>query len=209
MTHAFSVVCGLILLTATVSFQFQRNMCFRRSGMKCDTSHIHTGRAGKLYMSGGIESPYKVIEDLAASLPEEKSARLRLHIKGGSISTAIFRAELKKELTFFYGCGAKFTTPYNGKEDEAEILAEGRVSSFKRFLGIWVKGICSPMNTRKPNFQGPPLIIEVLEGEWGAHSGSFGKKFELSAGPPPSLQGAQDGSMAEARSMMGSDESVP
>lgn len=159
--------------------------------------------------AGTIESPYKIVEDLTSSLPQEKSARVRLRIKGRSVSTAIFRAELKKELTFFYGCGAKFTTPYNGQEDEAEIIAEGRVASLKRFLGIWLKGLCSPMNTRKPNFQGPPLIVEVIEGEWGAHSGELGKIFKISAGPPPSLAETQDGKDYEVRSMLGSDESVP
>ena len=178
--------------------------------MRCDTSHTSRRNVGIPYMCGDIiVSPYKVIDALTSSHTEEKSASVRLRIKGDSVNSAIFRAELKKELTFFYGCGARFITPYNGQECEAEVIAEGRVASIKRFLGIWLKGRSSPMNTRKPNFQGPPLIVEVLEGEWGTYSGQLGRRFETSAGPPPSVAEVQDGTMAEVRSMMGSDESVP
>ena len=199
---------GLSLLVSTISFQLQCNDIFKYVKMGCDTSYRRNGAIPHMSCDK-IVSPYKVIDALTSSQPEEKSARLRLRIKGDSVSSAIFRAELKKELTFFYGCGAQLITPYDGQECEAEIIAEGRVASLMRFLSIWLRGLSSPMNIRKPNFQGPPLIIEVMEGNWGAYLGQLGRKFEVSAGPPPSLAEVQDGTMTEVRSMMGSDESVP
>ena len=202
MSYAIRYLVILLYLTLSWGFKYQNGVKIKISADNLGSRQVTSA----VQVSKEIESPYDVIETLASSLPSEESSTLRLRIKGGSVGTAIFRAELKKELTFFYGCGAKFTTPFNGCENEAEIVAEGKVASLKRFVSIWVKGVCSPINTRKPNFQGPPLIIEVLEGEWSPYSSKLGRKFHVFAGPVPSIAttSAGDGTL-EARSMMDSD----
>lgn len=176
-----------------------------RGGTKV-ASQSGVTRAGNLLMgSSSIESAYKWIDKLADSIPVEDKTRVRLHVRGGSVSSAVFRAEMKKELTFYYRCGAKFTTPYQGNFDEAEIIAEGKTASLKRFIGIWLKGVCSPMEVRKPNFQGPPLVVEVIEGIWEPIKDEFKSGQFLTASEPPAI-GTSGGQ--EVSSRMGSDESV-
>jgi hypothetical protein len=53
-----------------------------------------------------------------------------------------------------------------------------------------LKGVCSPMEGRKPNFQGPPLVVEVLAGSWEAYTGEY-QVGTFSTGadePSPKLQ---------------------
>ena len=138
----------------------------------------------------------------------EGMAKLKLVISGPSIGNALFRAELKKELTFFRGCAAQFLL----KDDEssATLLAEGKRAQLERFLNSWVAVLCSDVTTRKPSFQGPALVIAVQEKEWLAFDGSIGKGFSASK-EAPILAGAAiapaERSM-EAKSMTGTDESV-
>ena len=198
--HAILIIF-LITLTGVVSFKPQ--LC-RNGGLKCCLREAPTS----LQMGATIENAYKTIDEMKESTPSDDKCRMRLHVRGASVSSAVFRAEMKKELTFYYRCGAKFTTPYQGKDDEAEIIAEGKTASLKRFIGIWIKGVCSPMEVRKPNFQGPPLVIEVLEGTWEQIKGEYKSGEFLVATEPPTIADLRAEGQKEASSMMGSDESV-
>jgi len=40
--------------------------------------------------------------------PITEKSTLDVLVKGSGVCNALFRAELKKELTFFRGCGAKY-----------------------------------------------------------------------------------------------------
>ena len=41
--------------------------------------------------------------------PDTPKSRLMLQIQGATVNNALFRAELKKELTFFRGCNAVYS----------------------------------------------------------------------------------------------------
>ncbi len=198
-------------------------ICLKNSTAFATVSYRAAGGATMVRKSGcchslsnplkmsNIDGPFKTIDQLRDTLPADDKCRVRLHVKGQSVASAVFRAELKKELTFYYRCGAKFTTPCDGNADEATITAEGKSSGLKRFLGIWLKGVCSPMEGRKPNFQGPPLVVEVLAGSWEAYTGEYqAGTFNTGADEPLLLTktaGEIEG-MKEASSMIGSDDSV-
>lgn len=132
-------------------------------------------------------------------------ARLTLVIAGPSIGNALFRAELKKELTFFRGASAEFTI--NSDETLGTIVAEGKREQLERFMG-WVDVLCSDVITRKPSFQGPALVIELLSQRWDAHSGALARGFSASKEAPTlAAESAVEKSM-DASSMAGTDESV-
>lgn len=199
------VIVLLVLLASVAAFQPRLG---RNGASVAASKPAYALTPTSLRMGVSIESAYKAVDELKESVPSEDNSRIRLHVKGTSVSGPVFRAEMKKELTFYYRCGAKFTTPYQGKEDEAEIVAEGKTSSLKRFIGNWVKGVCSPMEVRKPSFQGPPLVIEVLEGAWEQTKEEYKSGVFETASEPPTIAGIRADGQREASSMMGSDESV-
>lgn len=42
------------------------------------------------------------------TIPATEKSRLTVKVGGSSVSNAVFRADVKKELTFFRGCGGVF-----------------------------------------------------------------------------------------------------
>ena len=72
----------------------------------------------------------------------------------------------------------------------------------------------APLSSRKPNFQGPAIVIGVEEAIWGAYTGSLTGFFATECGvactdEAPNLPiGAVDENTKEAKSMAGTDESV-
>jgi len=91
---------------------------------------------------------------LALPPPDVEKTRLVLQIKGDTVNNALFRAELKKELTFFRGCSAVYIQ--NG-EDTAEVVTEGKTKKLLSFLD-WLSDLSLSVSQRKPSFQGPSLV---------------------------------------------------
>ena len=142
-------------------------------------------------------------ETLKQATPTGEKTGIKLTIRGKSIGTAVFRAELKKELTFFRGCSADYQISRRG--DEGTLIAEGKTTAIAKFLD-WLRALELPQVERKPNFQGPPTEIIVASGVWQPFGGKI-KGFR--AGTEPPLEGSliEDGKK-EAASMAGTDESV-
>ena len=63
------------------------------------------------------------------------------------------------------------------------------------------------MIARKPSFQGPPLILTILQHDWEAFVGDI-TGFVSTEEAPMLVSGAVDSTRMEAKSMLGTDESV-
>ena len=87
-----------------------------------------------------------------------EKTRLVLQIKGDTVNNALFRAELKKELTFFRGCSAVYIQ--NGA-DTAEVVTEGKTKKLASFLE-WLSALSLSVSQRRPSFQGPSLVGKEL-----------------------------------------------
>jgi hypothetical protein len=140
------------------------------------------------------------------SAPSTDKARLRLKVSGPSVSSALFRAELKKEICFYRGCRAEFI--HNSQEpNEAEIVCEGKTLQISRFLE-WMKVLSTDISQRKANFQGPSLVAYVIDAQWQDFKGDIPAGFVATDEAPSLSDGSADGSTMEARNMAGTDESV-
>lgn len=139
---------------------------------------------------------------LSNSTPNSERARLVVHITGKHATNPLFRAELKKELTFFRGCGATFDEL--GPE-LAIITTEGRTTQLDKFLQ-WLKAFSVELTQRKPSFQSPSLIIYIRSLQWQDFKGDLSGFVTSNA--PRSLEAVAGEGMMEARNMMGTDESV-
>jgi len=142
--------------------------------------------------------------------PESKQTRLRINVEGPHVNNAVFRAELKKELTFFRGCPAVYTI---ASADSATILTEGKTAQLTKFLR-WLEVLGTSMVSRKPNFQGPSLVIHIISKDWQEYKGDL-RGFSVENDMLRSRDASQlveDGSLEqrliEVSSMMGTDESV-
>ena len=63
--------------------------------------------------------------------PTADKSRLRVTISGPSVSSALFRAELKKELCFYRGCRGLFTT-LDSMSGVSELTCEGKTAQISR-----------------------------------------------------------------------------
>ena len=133
----------------------------------------------------------------AINVPNSELARLSVICSGKSSASALFRASLKKELCFYRGCSGVYS--YDEKKDTVEIVSEGRTKQLARFID-WLTTLSRPMIERKPNFQGPPLVIAVDRLEWLPHRGDLAG---FSGGEAPAIALESD-----AKNMAGVDESV-
>ena len=104
------------------------------------------------------------LQSVSAEAPTTLNSRLRVTISGPSISTALFRAELKKELCFFRGCRASFATP-DSLSGVSELICEGRTLQISRFL-VWLEALSVEISSRKANFQGPSLLAYIDKVAW-------------------------------------------
>lgn len=149
------------------------------------------------------------IEGLVARTPSDLKSRIKFKLKGSSISTAQFRADLKKELTFFRGCPARFEL-YSTKA-EAALITEGKTANLIKFLD-WLRVLELPVDQRKANFQGPSLQIKVTEAKWETYKEELvGFTAPVEAPPLDGIHSSDeiDGTKTmEGQSMAGTDESV-
>ncbi|KAJ1442921.1 hypothetical protein B484DRAFT_426691 [Ochromonadaceae sp. CCMP2298] len=136
--------------------------------------------------------------------PEDSKARMAIQIRGKVVNNALFRAELKKELTFFRGCSALYIQL---DEDTAEIVTEGKTAQILSFT-TWLHALSLTVTERKPNFQGPIMEAKVVAAEWLPFEGTL-KGFNAAADAPTlAPKGSEGGETFEAKSMAGTDESV-
>lgn len=201
---SFFVLCMILQLKSAMSFgkycNFRRLSLSRSLSGRIADSTDHT----QCFRTVGLRMQ-TISSELTTNRPEK--SRLRLLVDGPHATNALFRAELKKELTFFRGCAASFTeiTPTS-----ALIIAEGKTRQLDKFID-WVKLYSTPLTQRKPNFQGPSMTIYIADTQWESFSGNM-RGFSSSSDAPElgALEGAQlegDGRM-DARAMTGTDESV-
>lgn len=142
----------------------------------------------------------------AGKIPNTEKTRLKVKCTGEYIDSALFRADLKKELTFFRGCSCVYN--YNRPVNSLEIIAEGKTKNLERFLNDWLTGLTTDLSQRKPNFQGPAFIIKIDSIDWESFQGNI-KGFAASEEAPVLHKDMpQDGSTMEAKNMAGTDESV-
>lgn len=145
---------------------------------------------------------------VAGDESEAEKARLNIIVNGPHATNALFRAELKKELTFFRGCGASFTET---AADSAVIIAEGKKVQLEKFLA-WLQFYGTELVQRKPSFQSPSLTVHIKEMNWQPFGGDLKGFISANAVPDLSSLASGDSPAAEgrmdARSMTGTDESV-
>lgn len=110
------------------------------------------------------EISFTILHAATAEVPTTPNSRLRVSISGPSITSALFRAELKKELCFFRGCRASFVTPDN-LSGVSELTCEGRTTQISRFL-VWLEALSVEVANRKANFQGPSLVAYIDKLAW-------------------------------------------
>jgi len=135
--------------------------------------------------------------------PATEKARLRLIIQGDSVNNPVFRAELKKELTFFRGCKGKHSVQ-KGNDKKAEIIGEGKTAALVKFLD-WMSEFKEGAK-RKPSFQGPIITINISSLEWQPFVGDL-DGFSTTS-DAPQLQSTDTEGTIEAKNMTGTDESV-
>lgn len=102
--------------------------------------------------------------------PTDEKSRLELVCTGKSIDSPLFRAELKKELNFFRGCAGKYDL--NPSTNVLEVVGEGKTKQLIRFLE-WMKSMTTELNTRKPSFQGPAIMIKIDKAKWTTFQGDL------------------------------------
>ena len=135
--------------------------------------------------------------------PDTEKARLVVQLTGPSVSSALFRAELKKELCFFRGCRAYF----DPSDAQSNLICEGQTKQIKRFIE-WLNALSTDVSERKANFQGPSLVAYITALSWEPAKGDLAAGFSCST-DVPTLEGViKSSSDSDGKKMMGSDESV-
>ena len=107
--------------------------------------------------------------------PTTDKARLVVQLSGPSVTSALFRAELKKELVFFRGCKGHFAPTTCKTEDavcEATITCEGKTKQIERFVG-WLAALSVDVALRPPNFQGPRMTAYMTAIDWVDYVGDL------------------------------------
>jgi hypothetical protein len=107
--------------------------------------------------------------------PTTEKARLVVQLSGPSVTSALFRAELKKELVFFRGCRGHFAPTSCKTEDtvcEATVTCEGKTKQIERFVG-WLAALSVDVALRPPNFQGPRMTAYMTSIEWVDYVGDL------------------------------------
>jgi hypothetical protein len=145
------------------------------------------------------------LDQFVQQTPAEDKCRVVFKLKGTSLASALFRAELKKELTMFRGCPARFELYSSQKE--AAIIAEGRTTPLKRFADDWLRTITLPASERKASFQGPLLEVQVTSAKWEPFKSEL-KGFAATVDPPPLDSAKSSPGTLDASTMAGTDESV-
>ena len=112
------------------------------------------------------QTTFNLYAELSPSIeaPTTVNSRLMVTISGPSISSALFRAELKKELCFFRGCRALFSAPDN-LSGLSVLTCEGKTAQIVRFL-TWLEQLSTEVSDRKANFQGPSLVAYIDKMSW-------------------------------------------
>lgn len=120
-------------------------------------AHNHYRSSQLLSTAAPIEAPTAI------------SSRLKVTISGPSITSALFRSELKKELVFNRGCKALF---YCNPEltNVCDVTCEGKTVQISRFL-VWLEKLSIDSSLRKASFQGPNLVAYIDKLSWEEFQG--------------------------------------
>lgn len=101
---------------------------------------------------------------LTSMPPSSPKAQLRFSLRGPAVNSSQFRAEIRKELSFYRGCNVT----YQQTESEAVVVvAEGKTNQLVRFTS-WLSTLELDILKRKRSFQSPYLVANVSELEWNA-----------------------------------------
>eukprot|EP01035_Chromulina_nebulosa_P020010 gene20010-25984_t len=141
---------------------------------------------------------------MSTNTPTTEKSRVNVIISGQSVGNALFRAEVKKELTFYRGCSATFK--HSLGSGFAELTAEGKTIQLSKFID-WLKALELDLSQRKAVFTGPSIVIKLFKIEWSDYLGEI-KGFTATEEAPQLSTGSKDEKQIEAKNMMGTDESV-
>ena len=153
--------------------------------------------------------------------------RMTVRIKGESVYENVLHVELKKELSFFRGCGGilsmqmEFSEKSGGEAVPAPagvavntvyVTAEDKEVQLNRFLN-WLEVLGTvlgtPLESRKISFQGPPTVVFFARTDvvWGDVKG-FTMAPDIPGNGPKDAPVETHGSTMEAKGMHGTDECV-
>lgn len=143
-------------------------------------------------------------------IPSTERSRLHLTLQGKSCVSALFRAELKKELNFFRGCNGIYKRANLFSDEIVDIISEGKTSNLIKFLD-WIEVMTKDVSERKANFQSESLTVKVLNLKWENYKGDL-KGFSFLT-DSPSLNDMNNDvnnndNTKDAHTMAGTDESV-
>ena len=151
------------------------------------------------YKLCSVKQPYVI-----PAAPSKVTSKVVILLKGPNVNNALFRASLKKELTFYRGCAAVYKEL---SAESSEITAEGKTEQLVRFFD-WLSTLGTELSKRKPNFQGPTLVINIEKVQWKDYTGNL-KGFSANVDAPQiSPEVTESDGTLEAKSMTGTDESV-
>lgn len=159
--QTYALVLFLVLQIVTVSsFIIPTNVAKR--------AHFDCKSVNQLRIERKALFELKAIFD---DIPTTVNSRLKLTISGPSVSSALFRAELKKELCFYRGCRGLFTTS-DSLSGISELVCEGKTAQISRFL-TWLDELKVDVSARKASFQGPSLIAYIDKLGWEEYTVRF------------------------------------
>lgn len=104
------------------------------------------GRATERVQYNSACAPLAAGKFAIPEAPGAEKARLQLALVGKNVNNPVFRAELKKELTFFRSCSAAFQ---KNSEEKATVIAEGKTKQLLRFID-WLEGLSTEVAPKKP-----------------------------------------------------------
>lgn len=180
--------CLLICLLALLAAQSVYGFLLRISQLATRPLILSSQR---LVLKAASDS---TLSALLSSVPPQPKSRVKLQLKGASVGTAQFRADLKKELTFYRGCAA--TLQIAATASEATLTTEGKTASLLKFFD-WLGVLELPAAERKANFQGPSLVVTAGAGQWMDFVGDL-KGFSSPDQEAPPLDGTGLGSCLHA-----------
>lgn len=84
------------------------------------------------------------------------------------MNSSLFRAELRKELSFYRGCNATYQCDEDGS---VHVIAEGKTTQLSRFVS-WLGTLEKDIANRKRSFQSPYLAANVSQLTWEPYRGT-------------------------------------
>lgn len=191
--------CLVLLWSASHAWTF-------KSKCLCTIATRSQHRKSIIFLSNTVSRPQIRLYNKLSSAEDDvlpDKAQVRISLEGPHSANPLFRAEVKKELTFFRGCHGLFIeiTP-----STVLIVAEGKRVQLDRFLS-WLKQFSIPLTKRKPNFQSPRMMVDIRDIRWETFSGRL-TGFQASNKAPDLTEWMETCGEKGSELRAGTDESV-